>query len=85
MTSARPGGRCRCAPRSTLEVQDRMKKISLLFLLLPMLATASFAQESRQDVSVSGTVVIPPYVTGQGVFQSGCLAPSRGTTSAAAT
>ena len=81
MTSARPGGRCKCAPRSTLEVQDRMKKISLLFLLLPMLATASFAQESRQDASVSGTVVFPPYVAGQGVFQSGCLAPTIATTS----
>jgi outer membrane immunogenic protein len=79
VTSARPGGRCKCAPRSTLEVQDRMKKISLLFLLLPMLATASFAQESRQDASVSGTLVFPPYVTGQGVYQSGCLAPSIAT------
>ncbi len=53
-----------------------MKKISLLFLLLPMLATASFAQESRQDASVSGTLVFPPYVTGQAVYQSGCLSPS---------
>ena len=58
-----------------------MKKISLLFLLLPMLATASFAQESRQDASVSGTVVFPPYVEGQAVFQSGCLAPTIATTS----
>ena len=79
MTPARPGGWCKCAPRPTLEVQDRMKKISLLFLLLPMLATASFAQESRQDASVSGTVVFPPYVAGQGVSQSGCLAPSIAT------
>ena len=85
VTSARPGGRCKCAPRSTLEVQDRMKKISLLFLLLPMLATASFAQESRQDASVSGTLVIPPYVNGQGVFQSGCLAPTIATTAANST
>jgi outer membrane immunogenic protein len=53
-----------------------MKKISLLFLLLPLVATASFAQESRQDISVSGTVVFPPYVNGQAVFQSGCNAPS---------
>ena len=60
-----------------------MKKISLLFLLLPLLATASFAQESRQDVSVSGTVVIPPYVNGQGVFQSGCGSPTIATTGAA--
>ena len=56
-----------------------MKKISLLFLLLPMLATASFAQESRQDASVSGTLVFPPYVTGQAVYQSGCLAPTIAT------
>ena len=41
VTSARPGGLVQCAPRLTLEVQDRMKKISLLFLLLPMLATAA--------------------------------------------
>jgi outer membrane immunogenic protein len=61
-----------------------MKKIPLLFLLLPMLATASFAQESRQDLSVSGTVVFPPYVTGQAVFQSGCLAPTIATTAVSA-
>jgi outer membrane immunogenic protein len=60
-----------------------MKKISLLFLLLPMLATASFAQESRQDASVSGTLVLPPYVNGQGVYQSGCLSPTIATTTAA--
>ena len=52
-----------------------MKKISLLFLLLPALATASFAQESRQDASVSGTLVLPPYVNGQAVYESGCNAP----------
>jgi outer membrane immunogenic protein len=62
-----------------------MKKILLLFLLLPMLATASFAQESRQDISVSGSVVFPPYVNGQGVFQSGCLAPTIATTAVNAT
>jgi outer membrane immunogenic protein len=62
-----------------------MKKFLLLFLLLPALATASFAQESRQDVSVSGTVVFPPYVTGQAVFQRGCLAPTIATLPAAQT
>lgn len=60
-----------------------MKKFSLLFLLLPMMATASFAQESRQDASVSGTLVMPPYVNGQGVYESGCLAPSIATTQVA--
>ena len=77
-----PALRCLC---STLEVQDRMKRISLLLLLLPVLATASFAQESRQDASVSGSLVIPPYVTGQAVFQSGCLAPTIATNTAAPT
>jgi outer membrane immunogenic protein len=77
-----PALRCLC---STLEVQDRMKRIGLLLLLLPMLATVSFAQESRQDVSVSGTLVIPPYVNGQAVFQSGCLAPTIATNAASPT
>lgn len=53
-----------------------MKKISLLLLLLPCLATASWGQESRQDASVSGTLVVPPYVNGNAVNQSGCNAPS---------
>ena len=44
-----------------------MKKSLLLFLLLPLTAAAGFAQESRQDVSVSGTAVIPPFITGNAV------------------
>jgi outer membrane immunogenic protein len=45
----------------------RMKKCLLLLLLLPLTAAAGFAQESRQDVSVSGSAVIPPFVSGNAV------------------
>ena len=48
-----------------------MKKSLLLFLLLPFLATASHAQESRQDISVSATGVFPPFITGNAVQQTG--------------
>ena len=44
-----------------------MKKSLLLFLLLPLTAAAGFAQESRQDVSVSGTALIPPFIAGNAV------------------
>ena len=44
-----------------------MKKSKLLFLLLPFLAVASYAQESRQDVSASGTLLQSPFTFGQGV------------------
>lgn len=40
-----------------------MKKIGLFVLLLPFLAITGFAQESRQDVSVSVSGVFPPYVS----------------------
>src|SRR5258708_2172225 len=53
------------------EVQERMKKTLLLFLLLPFLAVASQAQESRQDVSVSATGIFPPFITGNDVQQTG--------------
>lgn len=56
---------------SRREVQDRMKKSVLFFLLLPFLAVASFAQESRQDVSVSVTGIFPPFITGNAVQQRG--------------
>ena len=62
-----------------------MKKISLLFLLLPMLATASFAQESRQDASVSGTLVFPPYVTGRACFSPDVWRPTIATSAANST
>ncbi|HEX5236661.1 MAG TPA: outer membrane beta-barrel protein [Silvibacterium sp.] len=44
-----------------------MKKILLLLLLLPLVAVAGFAQESRQDISVSGSALIPPFITGNAV------------------
>jgi outer membrane immunogenic protein len=47
-----------------------MKKSLLLCLLLPLSAAACFAQESRQDASVSGTGVFPPFVTGNAVYQN---------------
>src|ERR1700721_4562102 len=53
------------------EVQERMKKTLLLFLLLPFMAVASHAQESRQDVSVSVTGIFPPFITGNDVQQTG--------------
>jgi outer membrane immunogenic protein len=43
-----------------------MKKSLLLLLLLPLVAAVGFAQESRQDVSVSGSVLIPPFISGNG-------------------
>jgi outer membrane immunogenic protein len=44
-----------------------MKKSLLLLLLLPIVAVAGFAQESRMDVSGSLSAVIPPYVNGNAV------------------
>jgi outer membrane immunogenic protein len=44
-----------------------MKKSLLLLLLLSMTAVAGFAQESRMDVSASGSFVIPPFVAGNAV------------------
>jgi outer membrane immunogenic protein len=48
-----------------------MKKTLLLFLLLPFLAAASQAQESRQDLSISATGIFPPFITGNDVQQTG--------------
>ena len=48
-----------------------MKKTLLLFLLLPFLAAASQAQESRQDLSVSASGIFPPFITGNDVQQTG--------------
>ena len=48
-----------------------MKKKLLLFLLLPFMAAASHAQESRQDISISATGVFPPFITGNDVQQTG--------------
>lgn len=48
-----------------------MKKMLLLFLLLPFMAVASQAQESRQDISLSVTGIFPPFITGNAVQQTG--------------
>jgi outer membrane immunogenic protein len=50
-----------------------MKKIWLLLVLLPFLAVAGHAQESRQDVSVSGTALYFPFVEGNHVQQTATL------------
>jgi len=50
-----------------------MKKSKLLFLLLPCMAAASYAQESRQDVSLSASELIAPKTFGQGVTQKQTL------------
>jgi outer membrane immunogenic protein len=45
-----------------------MKKSLFLFLfLLPLLAAPAFAQESRQDISASGSGIIPPFAAGNAV------------------
>ena len=48
-----------------------MRKTLLLFLLLPFMAVASQAQESRQDISLSVAGIFPPFITGNDVQQSG--------------
>jgi opacity protein-like surface antigen len=50
-----------------------MKKILLLFVLLPFLAAASFAQESRQDISISAGAIIPPFIAQGSVQQTGTI------------
>src|SRR5580658_3925184 len=55
-----PAGRLR-----SREVQDRMKKIALIAFLLAVCVAAGRAQESRQDISISGTVVIMPFEASQ--------------------
>ena len=45
------------------EVQDRMKKFALVALLLTFSAVAGRAQESRQDVSISGSGILEPFVS----------------------
>jgi len=44
-----------------------MRKSLLLLLLLPILAATSFAQESRQDISVSGSGILAPFASGNAV------------------
>ena len=47
------------------EVQDRMKKIAIIALLLASSVATVRAQESRQDVSLSGTAIIEPFIASQ--------------------
>ena len=47
-----------------------MKKLFFLLCLLPMLASFSFAQESRQDVSASFIGTYQPTITGNSVTQT---------------
>ena len=57
LTSSLPAGRLR-----SREVQDRMKKIALIAFLLAVCVAAGRAQESRQDVSISGMGLIEPFI-----------------------
>ncbi len=41
-----------------------MKKIALIALLLAVGATAGRAQEARQDISLSGTAIVEPFIEG---------------------
>jgi len=47
---------------SSREVLDRMKKIALIALLLAVCTAVGRAQESRQDISISGIALIEPFV-----------------------
>jgi outer membrane immunogenic protein len=47
------------------EVQDRMKKIAIIAFLLAGCVAAGRAQESRQDVSISATALIEPFIGSQ--------------------
>lgn len=44
-----------------------MKKSLLLLFLLPLMAAACFAQESRQDISVSASGLMAPFASGNSV------------------
>ena len=50
-----------------------MKRILLLLLVLPLLAVPGWAQESRQDVSVSGSIMYFPFRQGNNVQQTATL------------
>jgi opacity protein-like surface antigen len=44
-----------------------MRKSLLFLLLLPLVAIPALAQESRQDISLSGSGIIPPFASGNAV------------------
>src|ERR1700744_3446026 len=58
-TRSLPTGRLR-----SLEDLDRMKKIASIVFLLTICVAAGRAQESRQDVSLSGTVLLEQFKEG---------------------
>jgi outer membrane immunogenic protein len=66
-TGAPEFDKARCQPdgASSREVQDRMKKIAIIAFLLAGCVAAGRAQESRQDVSISGTGIIEPFIGSQ--------------------
>jgi opacity protein-like surface antigen len=53
---------CQPARLRSREVQDRMKKIVIVLFLLAVCVATGRSQESRQDVSLSGLALIPPFV-----------------------
>jgi opacity protein-like surface antigen len=55
--SSLPAGRL-----SSREDQNRMKKIAFIAFLLAVSVAAGRAQESRQDISLSGTALIEPFI-----------------------
>jgi outer membrane immunogenic protein len=57
LTCSLPAGRLR-----SREVQDRMKKIALIVFLLAVCVAAGRAQESRQDISISGLGIVEPFI-----------------------
>jgi outer membrane immunogenic protein len=50
-----------------------MKRIVLLLFVLPLMAAAGFAQESRQDVSLSGSAIIAPEKIANAVDQTATI------------
>ena len=72
MPRAEPGGDRRTGinnPVASLMVEqskrfkNRMKKIALIAFLLAVCVAAGRAQESRQDISISGSALIEPFIS----------------------
>ena len=57
----------RCQPDGarSRDVQDRMKQIAIITFLLAESVAAGRAQESRQDISISGTALVEPFIASQ--------------------
>jgi outer membrane immunogenic protein len=74
--STSPRGISPAGSLSRREVYESMKKSVLLFVLLPLLTVAGFAQESRMDASISVGGWFPPFVSGNAVQQTSTTSPS---------